>query len=178
MFNSFRVLFLSHSQCVRLIVQREVQEKELSLIRDFESNILSLQDEDSTKRLIASTSQTESLARLSRTFRQFMRSVAGEDVDKISSNATDQTEVFEPWSASSGTDWALERECELSRLERENEELRRMLGASPRVESNIAREITRPLTTAPGHDNRILAAAASDRSVWPYPPSSDVHATG
>jgi len=45
-------------------IQREVQENELAVIRDFESRILSLQDEDSTKRIIASTAQSESLARL------------------------------------------------------------------------------------------------------------------
>jgi hypothetical protein len=139
---------------------REVQEKELTLIRDFESRILSFQDEDSTKQLIASTSQSESLARLSRSFRQFMRSVGGEDADKNLPNGANQMEDFEAWSASSGTDWALERECELSRLERENEELRRMLGADvrdPPVEGNIARETARPLTTAPGHDDRTAA---------------------
>jgi hypothetical protein len=163
-------------------VQREVQEKELSLIRDFESRILSLQDEDSTKRLIATTTQSESLARLSRAFRQFMRSVAGEDSDRTLSSGANASEDFEPWSPSSSTDWSLERDCELSRLERENEELRRMLGVEvrePHVESNTARELTRPPTAISGHDNRTLGAALGRTgSAGSYGPSRNVRPTG
>jgi hypothetical protein len=161
---------------------REVQEKELSLIRDFESRILSLHDEDSTKRLIASTAQSESLARLSRTFRQFIRSVGGEDLDRIQPNGTNAPEDLEPWSPGSSSDWSLERDCELSRLERENEELRRMLGAEirePRVESNTARELRRPSTTISGHDNRTLETALGRTgSAGLSGTSRNVHPTG
>lgn len=162
-------------------LQREVQEKELSLVRDFESQILSLQDEDSTKRLIATTAQSESLARLSRSFRQFMRSVGGEDPDKTLSNSVNTSEDFEPWSPDSKTDWALERDCELSRLERENEELRRLLNVEvrePHAESNTASELTRPSTAISGRDNRTLGAALEGtESAGSYGTSRNVRTT-
>lgn len=107
--------------------QREVQEKELAVIRDFESRILTLQDEETTKRVTLTTGQSESLARLSRSFRQFVRAVGGEELDRTSEQDANKAEDFEPWSASYGADWALERESELARLEKENDELKRML---------------------------------------------------
>lgn len=140
--------------------QRDVQENELAIIREFESRILTLQDQDSTKRLIASTAQSESLARLSRSFRQFMRSVGGEDADRSSSDDNPKSEDLESWSAaSSSAEWALERDCELARLEKENEELRRMVGAEfgdSRTRVRNASEHTRPPTTVPSHHNVTL----------------------
>jgi hypothetical protein len=136
--------------------QREVQERELAVIREFESRILSLQDEDSAKRLAASTAQSESLARLSRSFRQFMRSVGGEEVDRPSSDSP-KTEDFESWSvASSSAELALERDCELARLEKENEELRRMLGMDMRDSGTQSSNANEPPTTVPSHDNRTI----------------------
>lgn len=74
------------------------------------------------------TGQSESLARLSRSFRQFVRAVGGEEPDRTSAEDANKAEDFEPWVPTDGADWALERESELARLERENEELKRMLG--------------------------------------------------
>lgn len=164
-------------------LKREVQENELTVIRDFESRILSLQDEDSTKRLIASTAQSESLARLSRSFRQFMRSVGGEDTDRPSPDDSPRTEDLESWStASSGAARALERDCELARLERENEELRRMAGLEApdsRVEIKNAKEPPKPPTTVPSHDNRTLGAALRRTgSAGPYGTSGNVRPAG
>lgn len=143
----------------------------MAVIRDFESRILSLQDEDSTKRLITSTAQSESLARLSRSFRQFMRSVGGEDADRPPTNDNPKSD-FESWStASSNAEWALERDCELARLERENEELRRMLGVEVRnsVEGRNANEPPRHLASIPSHDNRTQSTApAMVDPVTPY----------
>lgn len=166
--------------------QHEVEEHELSIIKEFESRILSLQDEDSTKRLIQTTSQSESLARLSRSFRQYMRSIGGEDADRpLSSDDTSKpTEDFEPWNATSGADWALERECELARLERENEELRRMLGADvprpPSLERSEAGEsLRRPPTMVPSHDNRTLEdALGRSGSTGPYGTVKNVRSAG
>ena len=145
------------SESNRSNFQREVQEHELTVIRDFESRILSLQDEDSAKRLTASTAQSESLARLSRSFRQFMRSIGGEGP---SSDDSPKTDDLESWSAaSSSAEWALERDCELARLEKENDELRRMISADvrdSRAQKSNASEPARPPTTVPSHDNRTL----------------------
>ena len=151
----------------------------MAVIRDFESRILSLQDEDSTKRLIASTAQSESLARLSRSFRQFMRSVGGEEANRPSSDDSPRTEDFESWStASTGAQWALERDCELARLERENETLRRMIGVEvedSHVEKKNAKEPPRPPTTVPSHNNRTLGTAFGRAgSAGPYGTSSNM----
>ena len=142
----------------------------MAVIRDFESRILSLQDEDSTKRLIASTAQSESLARLSRSFRQFMRSVGGEDADRTSTNHSPKSD-FESWSTvSSNAEWALERDCELARLEKENEELRKMLGVEVRnsVEGRNASELPR-LASVLSHDKRGQSAeSAKVNPIIPY----------
>ena len=165
------------------MLQREVQENELAIIRDFESRILSLQDEDSTKRLIASTAQSESLARLSRSFRQFMRCVGGEDVTRPPFDNSPKTEAFQSWSAaSSSAEWALERDCELIRLERENEELRRLadleVGGS-RIGRRNAREPLRPTTRVPSKDNRTLGPASGRAgSAGLHGTSGNVHSAG
>ena len=67
---------------------------------------------------------SESLARLSHVLRQFLRSLGGEDPEQKSANEEDR----EPWNATAAAQHALERECELARLEKENEELKQMLG--------------------------------------------------
>ncbi|KIM89386.1 hypothetical protein PILCRDRAFT_813313 [Piloderma croceum F 1598] len=158
---------------------REVQERELAVIREFESRILSLQDEDSAKRLAASTAQSESLARLSRSFRQFMRSVGGEEVDRPSPDDSPKTEDFESWSvASSSAELALERDCELARLEKENEELRRMLGMNMRDSRAQSSNANEP-PTVPSHDNRTVGTTlARAGSAGPYGTLNNVRLAG
>lgn len=135
----------------------------MKLIKDFESRILELQDDDTSKRLMATTAQSESLARLSRLVRQFMRIIGGEDTDcPPSSENGKRIEDFEPLTVPSSAELALERECELARLELENEELRRMLGAQvqdSRMETKRdAGLMYRPPTTVPSYDNRTLGS--------------------
>ncbi|EGN98410.1 hypothetical protein SERLA73DRAFT_183405 [Serpula lacrymans var. lacrymans S7.3] len=101
---------------------RDVQEHELALIRDYESKLLSREFEDATRDLGVSTSQSESLARLSTSLRQLMRSLNGEEARPIIEEAENSVEPVPE------DDFALERECELARLEKENQVLRRMLG--------------------------------------------------
>jgi len=54
----------------------------------------------------------------------------------------------------------LERDCELARLERENEELRRMIGLEVK-DSHVEKkkEPPKPPTTVPSHNNRTLGTA-------------------
>lgn len=135
----------------------------MKLIKDFESRILELQDDDTSKRLMATTAQSESLARLSRLVRQFMRIIGGEDTDCPPSGENGKRiEDFEPYTVPSSAELALERECELARLELENEELRRMLGAQvqdSRMETKRdAGLMYRPPTTVPSYDNRTLGS--------------------
>jgi hypothetical protein len=92
-----------------------VQEHELSLVRDYEAKLLVREEEAVTQDLATSTAVSQSLARLSHSLRHSLRSLGGEDADGDE----------EP---SEGAIWALEREAELARLEKENEMLRRMLG--------------------------------------------------
>lgn len=161
------------------IFQREVQERELAVIREFESRILSLQDEDSAKRLAASTAQSESLARLSRSFRQLMRTVGGEEADRPSSDDSPKTEDFESWSVASSAELALERDCELARLEKENEELRRMLGVDMRDSRAQSSNANEPPTTVPSHDNRNVGTTlARGGSAGPYGTLNNVRLVG
>lgn len=98
---------------------------------------------------------TESLQRISRYLRDLLLAMAGEDVDPDSVDRegfVDPAELSAMIDALAGpsqsneqdkdkdshypqlqvrADWALERECEITRLEKENEELRKILGIDP-----------------------------------------------
>ncbi|KAG6868618.1 hypothetical protein C0993_000421 [Termitomyces sp. T159_Od127] len=114
---------------------KEVQEQELSLIREYETKLLARQDEYVAQDLASAVTFSQSLARLSHLLRHFLRSLNGEDLASPVTSE-DGEDNREPWAASAASQHALERETELSRLETENEELRRMLG-SYAVPSNI-----------------------------------------
>lgn len=111
-------------------MQKDVQERELSLIREYEAKLLAREEENSKKDLDTSTAISYSLARLSYLLRQVLRSQNGEDTESPVSR-TDDNENREPWTVSAGSDYALERDIELARLEKENEELRRLMGLLP-----------------------------------------------
>lgn len=97
------------------------------MIREYETKLLARQEEDSALDLSSSTAVSESLGRISNLLRQFLRTLGGEDLDPPITQ-TDDYEDREPWSSVPAAEYALEREVELVRLERENEELRRMMG--------------------------------------------------
>jgi hypothetical protein len=106
--------------------QRDVQERELSIIREYEAKLLAREEEIGGEELRTSTAISESLARLSHVLRQFLRTLGGEDPEQLYANANEEDR--EPWNASAAAQHALERETELARLEKENEDLRQMLG--------------------------------------------------
>ncbi|KAG6808996.1 hypothetical protein H0H92_002063 [Tricholoma furcatifolium] len=108
--------------------QRDVQERELSLIREFETQLLARQEEYVAQDLATNTAVSESLVRVSRILRQVLRLLGGEDVELPTGQKADDEENREPWSSATTSDHALQREIELVRLEIENEELKRMLG--------------------------------------------------
>lgn len=136
--------------------QNDVQERELALSREYESQLLARQEECESQDLGSSTMVYQSLGRISRVLRQLLRSQGGElsepsptspsEPDAVPPPHMDVREPWttlaarEPWTAPAvtGADHAMEREIELARLEKENEELRRMLGVAP------------PQTTRPG----------------------------
>ncbi|RDB17913.1 hypothetical protein Hypma_000929 [Hypsizygus marmoreus] len=106
---------------------QSVQESELTLIREYETKLLARQEEYAAQDLSSSTALSESLGRISHLLRQFLRSLGGEDTDPPIT-PDDEEENREPWTSAAASDHALEREIELARLEKENEELRRMMG--------------------------------------------------
>ncbi|KIY71690.1 hypothetical protein CYLTODRAFT_418594 [Cylindrobasidium torrendii FP15055 ss-10] len=105
---------------------RDVQERELSLIREYEGRLLMLEESNASRDLATSATISHAISRLSRILRQALRAHGGEDVDLDDEDA-DGEEV------NKATEHALEREIELARLEQENQELRRMLGLLPPV---------------------------------------------
>ena len=92
--------------------QHDVQCQELTRIREYESRILEREAEAQLAQLSAQTTFSATLTRVSTLLRGAFRTLNGEGGDG------------DPDAA----DWALERECELSRLERENAVLRMLLG--------------------------------------------------
>ncbi|KAF9242548.1 hypothetical protein BU15DRAFT_86754 [Melanogaster broomeanus] len=115
---------------------RDVQEHELALIREYESKLLVKESDNLLRTLSSTTAESISLGRISATLRGFVRVLNGEEVPSTSSSSPTSNPGPETNSPSQEfdfggkeeDDWALERECELARLERENAVLRRMLG--------------------------------------------------
>lgn len=122
----FFLLLTSASLDVFLLLQKDVQEQELSLIREYETKLLARQDEYVAQDLASAVTFSQSLARISCLLRQVVRSLNGEDLPSPVTRQ-DGEDNYEPWAATTASQYALEREIELSRLETENEELRRML---------------------------------------------------
>ncbi|KAF7346176.1 hypothetical protein MSAN_01844400 [Mycena sanguinolenta] len=128
---------------------KDVQERELALAREYESQLLARQEECDSQDLGSSTMVYESLGRISRVLRQLIRVQGGElpepsptSTPQADASTSLQVEEREPWTTLAArepwampvvteADRALEREIELARLEKENEELRRMLGIVP-----------------------------------------------
>jgi len=92
--------------------QHDVQSQEPTRIREYESRILERETEGQAAQLGVQTAFSASLTRVSALLRSALRAFDGESEDG------------DPDAA----DWALERECELARLERENAVLRMLLG--------------------------------------------------
>ncbi|KAI9508403.1 hypothetical protein F5148DRAFT_911386 [Russula earlei] len=90
----------------------DVQCQELTRIREFESRILERETEAQAAQLGMQTAFAASLTRVSALLRSALRAFDGEPDD----------------GDPDASDWALERECELARLERENVVLRTLLG--------------------------------------------------
>ncbi|KAI0045886.1 hypothetical protein FA95DRAFT_1494862 [Auriscalpium vulgare] len=140
----------------------EVQERELTIIRDFEARIIARETVAQEQQLAASTTFSESLTHVSRLLRQTMRSLGGEDID----TPPPEEEDLGPWDELAASEWALERECELSRLEKENQMLRRLMGepieevqgpgSAGGIGSEDGRVSALPLTSSRGEGATIL----------------------
>ncbi|KAJ3797697.1 hypothetical protein GGU11DRAFT_783841 [Lentinula aff. detonsa] len=131
------------------------QQHESTLTRHYETLLLARETQDLASDLASSTNMTQSLQRISRYIRDLLLSMAGEDVDLYPHLAehegfVDPAELSALIDALAGpsgpsdnakdshypelkvrADWTLERECEIVRLEQENEQLRKVLGIDP-----------------------------------------------
>jgi hypothetical protein len=138
------ILFLSYPM-TQIILQLAAQQHELTLTRHYESLLLSRETQNLDDGLITNTILSESLQRLAFYLRGLLKSMVGENSENFdtdydgsgfaSANVEELYTLLEALDERSGylgvegsQDWALERECEISRLEKENEELRRLLG--------------------------------------------------
>jgi hypothetical protein len=131
-------------------LQQDVQERELSLIREYETKLLARQEEDATHDLSASTAVSESLGRISNLLRRFLRTLGGEDIDPQAMHVdNDSDENREPRDPVTAAEYALERDIELVRLEKENEELQRMMGVVAAYPPRRANSDARPTFEPP-----------------------------
>jgi len=105
-------------------LQHASQERELSLTRQYESILLNRDTTFLNEELSLSTAADESLSRLSHYLRMALRAHGGEDIEAVppSEDISDLRNDYT--NRDEVPDVALERECELVRLEKENEELR------------------------------------------------------
>ncbi|KAF9013436.1 hypothetical protein BDQ17DRAFT_1231254 [Cyathus striatus] len=140
---------------------QDVQERELALIREYESKLLAREEEISAQDLLQSTTVSSALGRLSHLLRQLLRAEGGEDAELLEKTRADDDADREPWAvAAVAADQALEREIELSRLEKENEELRRMMGLIPSPTRRASSDPRGPF----GEGNRMSMAMSPERN--------------
>ncbi|KAF9649938.1 hypothetical protein BDM02DRAFT_3093974 [Thelephora ganbajun] len=105
----------------------EIQEQELELIRKYEAALLAKEAEQLTEDLDANMAFSSSISTLGKNLRKALRVLDGEDTPESGDERDDMAIL-------TASEWALDRECELARLEKENAELRRMLGLEVEVE--------------------------------------------
>ncbi|PAV17011.1 hypothetical protein PNOK_0707500 [Pyrrhoderma noxium] len=125
----------------------DVQLQELETIKHYESILISSETEILNAQLASDTSLSLLIAKCSRLLRMVLRLTGGEEPTPPSppaspplSSISDASNIFETRCSpdlvsSTPQDWSLDREAELSRLEKENEELRMLLQASETASS-------------------------------------------
>ncbi|KAH7097709.1 hypothetical protein BKA62DRAFT_715647 [Auriculariales sp. MPI-PUGE-AT-0066] len=109
----------------------ENQKRELSISRTYESVLLAREERQERAALETETRTRDVLSRLGSRLRSAWRTSQGEVVTDCSFTTSSFQTYPLPDSdegARALADWSLERECELARLERENADLRRMIG--------------------------------------------------
>ena len=114
------------------------------MIREYEAKLLAKESENLLRLLSSTTAESISLGRISAALRSLLRVLNGEDVPCPSSprpppeTNSPPSEDFD-FGQREDDDWAMERECELSRLERENAVLRRLAGLDVREPEYLTR---------------------------------------
>lgn len=117
---------------VLTFIQLAAQQHELTLTKHYESLLLSRETAQMQADLTSNSAVATSLQRLSENLHALLHSMAGEDSsgaqkgDKARTPEEEQ-ELLEQL-LDNREDWAMDREAEITRLEQENEELRKLLG--------------------------------------------------
>lgn len=125
------VLLKEHEQAVESIMNtfrhhaHTAQLKEMQITRYYEQLLAAKEDLYAKRRLTSETNQSETLAKVSNLLRKALRSSNGERVSEEEDGKTGEGRGYN--AIAPAEDWALEREIELSRLEKENAELRLLL---------------------------------------------------
>jgi len=88
---------------------------------------LAKEAEQLTEDLDTNMAFSSSISTLGKNLRKALRTLDGEDTPEGGDERDDMAIL-------AASEWALDRECELARLERENAELRRMMGLEVEVE--------------------------------------------
>ncbi|KAH7107676.1 hypothetical protein BKA62DRAFT_765054 [Auriculariales sp. MPI-PUGE-AT-0066] len=123
------------------------QEVELGIARHYENELITRDTQILVQQLAHTSDADAALSRVSQRLRAALRLSQGEpplpddviDEAELASFQIPQElleDLRDTYTGELPTDWALERESELVRLERENAELRRLLGAPPPEEDD------------------------------------------
>ena len=133
------VLFQFPSQAphpLRLF-QHASQEHELALTRQYERQLLNHETTAMQQELSQTMVISAALSNISNLLRQTLRATGGEDP---STGSSDDEDYLFPGKQTQEA-WSLERECELVRLERENEHLQALLAVEQSDTNTIGAEL-------------------------------------
>lgn len=113
--------------------QLAAQQHELTQTRHYETLLLARESSSMNSELSSNIQTNTSLQRLAQNLRLLLRSLAGEEDPESAKEEDDKPleELADFIGDETRDDWAVERESEIARLQKENEELRRMLGIDP-----------------------------------------------
>ena len=118
------------------------------MIRKYEAALLAKEAEQLTEDLDANMAFSSSISTLGKNLRKALRALDGEDAPESGDERDDMATL-------AASEWALDRECELARLEKENTELRRMLGLEVEVEqTSISLSTAGSASEQSGHGQR------------------------
>ncbi|KAI6047982.1 hypothetical protein EDC04DRAFT_2620827 [Pisolithus marmoratus] len=166
------------------------QHHELTLTRHYEGLLLACDSQNLYTSLASETQTAHSLQRLAVALRALYRTLIGEAPETSDSEPLDLHALSQALSEESAPpiiqdDWALERETEISRLQQENEELRKMLGIDPsslqekgivldmeREGGEIGRYYAALRSDVPRRRNESMSPGGSRFSAWGFEESS------
>jgi len=120
-----------------LIFQHASQEHELALTRQYERQLLNHETTVMQQELSQTMAISVALSNISNLLRQTLRATGGED---ISTGSSDDEDYLFPGKQGQEA-WSLERECELVRLQRENEHLLALLDVDQSDTGTVGAEL-------------------------------------